>query len=105
MVKPITLKRTVTIKAIVTEDFKKYLSHEIDNSINELDSKLKVVENQGKQLIDSLVKGGNTEQVNNVKQQIQLEKQQQDQAKGDLLKRKEDVSKLEMGSVLKAKLK
>ena len=98
MAKPITLKRTVTIKAIVTDDFKKYLGHEIDNSIGELDKKLKVVEDQGKKLIESLQSSGSKDQIASVQQQIQLESQQQEQAKSDLEKRKADVSKLNLDS-------
>jgi hypothetical protein len=98
MSKPITLKRTVTIKAIVTEDFKKYLSHELNQSIKELEDKLQAVEDQGKQLISSLNKSGNDQQRDTIEQQIQLERQQQEQAKSDLEKRKEEVKVLELDS-------
>jgi len=98
MTKPITLKRTVTIKAIVTEDFKKYLIHEIDNSVKELTNKFKIVEEQGKKLVESLTTAGHAEQIAAVNQQIELERQQQAQAASDLEKRKSEVSSLKLDS-------
>lgn len=94
----ITLKRTVTIKAIVTEDFKKYLIHELNNSVNSLDEKLKQMEIQGKQLIDTLTQQNATEQINSIKQQMSLERQQQQSAKDELTKRIEEAKNLPLES-------
>lgn len=94
----LTLKRTVTIKAIVTEDFKKYLTHELNNSINTLDQKLKQMEIQGKQLIDSLTKQNAGEQIASIKQQMELERQQQKTAKNELQKRIDEAKNLPLES-------
>lgn len=93
-----SLKRTVTIKAIVTEDFKKYLKHELTNSIKGMDHKLQQMEIQGKQLIDSLTKQSANEQVNSIKQQMELERQQHKQAKSDLTRRITESENLELNS-------
>ncbi len=98
MSKPITLKRTVTIKAIVTDSFQKYLRHEIDSSVAELENKLKIVEDQGKLLMESLMKSGSADQISAITQQIQMERQQQEMAKADLQKRKEEIAQLKMDS-------
>lgn len=92
------LKRTVTIKAIVTEDFKKYLKHELTVSISNMDKKLQQMEIQGKQLVDSLTQQSAMEQVNSIKQQLELERQQHKQAKAELTQRITESNSLELGS-------
>lgn len=98
-VKSVTLKRTVTIKAIVTEDFKKYLTFELQNSVKTLDEKLQQMEIQGKQLIEMLTKQGAVEQTSSIKQQMELERLQQKNAKDELLKRVEEAEKLALDSL------
>lgn len=99
MVKTITLKRTVTIKAIVTEDFKKYLEHELDKAMKDLEKKISDVDAQGSQLISSLRAEGGTEQVSSIEQQMKLEKQQQKNVIDDLIRRKEESRNLELDSL------
>ena len=64
--KSVTLKRTVTIKAIVTEDFKKYLVFELQNAIKNLDQKMSLVDTQGKKLIETLKDKGAQDQINSI---------------------------------------
>lgn len=94
----VTLKRTVTIKAIVTEDFKRYLIHELNGAVRNLENKMQAVIEQGKKLIKTLQDQGSAEQVKNIKQQIELERQQQKSAVDDLKKRMEDAKNLPLGS-------
>jgi hypothetical protein len=96
--KSVTLKRTVTIKAIVTEDFKKYLVFELQNAIKNLDQKMSLVDTQGKKLIETLKDKGAQDQINSINQQINLEKQQKDAAVTDLNKRIEDAKNLALNS-------
>lgn len=98
MAKTITLKRTVTIKAIVTEDFKNYLSFELETAIKDLQNKIQEIENQGKTLMDSLKSEGSSEQIKSVEQQLKLEKQQQQNVIADLTKRIDEAKKLELNS-------
>jgi len=98
MAKTITLKRTVTIKAIVTEDFKNYLSFELETAIKDLQNKIKEIENQGNTLMASLQTEGSSEQIKSVEQQLKLEKQQQENVIADLTKRITEAKTLELNS-------
>ncbi len=98
MSKSVTLKRTVTIKAIVTEDFKKYLTYELETSIKDLQKKMSDIEVQAKGLIDSLGKDSSPEQSKMISQQLQVEKQQQESTVADLKKRIEDAKNLKLDS-------
>jgi hypothetical protein len=96
--KAVTLKRTVTIKAIVTEDFKKYLTYELQNSIKTLEDKLQQMEIQGKQLIEMLTKQGALDQVGSIRQQMEMERVQQKSAKDELTKRMDEAKNLPLDS-------
>ncbi|HAR62840.1 MAG: hypothetical protein DKM50_07000 [Candidatus Margulisiibacteriota bacterium] len=96
--KSVTLKRTVTIKAIVTEDFRKYLVYELQNSIKSLDEKLQQMEIQGKQLVEMMTKQGALDQISSIKQQIELERVQQKSAKDELTKRVDEAQSLPIDS-------
>ncbi|MFA5928223.1 MAG: YlqD family protein [Candidatus Margulisiibacteriota bacterium] len=96
--KSVTLKRTVTIKAIVTEEFKKYLKQELNQAISDLDAKLNEVLKQGSLLVEQLKAQGQDEQVNVIQQQMDLDRQQQGTAKSDLEKRIQDAELLALGS-------
>jgi hypothetical protein len=96
----LTLQRTVTIKVIVTEEFKKYLSSELERAIKNLDTQVNRMEEQGKRLIENLKKQGEktAKQVSAIVQQINLDKQQEVLAKNDLLRKIEEAKQLKVGS-------
>ena len=96
----VTLQRTVTIKVIVTEDFKKYLTAELERAIKNLDNQVANLETQGKALIENLKKQGDKtqKQVSAIAQQINLDKQQESLAKDDLKKKIEQAKALKLGS-------
>jgi hypothetical protein len=100
MAEALTLQRTVTIKVIVTEEFKKYLTAELDRAIKNLDNQVLTMETQGKKLIESLKKQGEktVKQVSAIVQQINLDKQQESLAKADLLKKVEEAKNLKLGA-------
>ncbi len=98
MSKSVTLKRTVTIKAIVTEDFKKYLTYELETSIKDLQKKMSDVEKQAKDLVSSLEQTGASDQVKMINQQLQIEQQQQANTISDLQKRILDAKNLQLDS-------
>ncbi|MBU0580805.1 MAG: YlqD family protein [Candidatus Margulisbacteria bacterium] len=97
---PVRLKRTVTIKVIVTEEFKKYLISELERAVKNLDSQLDQMEGQGKKLIDTLKKQGEKtkKQVSAISQQINLDRQQEKLAKSDLEKKIKDAQLLPLNS-------
>jgi hypothetical protein len=96
----VTLKRTVTIKVIVTEEFKKYLVSELERAIKNLDAQLNQMEDQGKKLIETLKKQGEKtkKQVVAISQQINLDRQQERLAKADLEKKVKDAQLLPLNS-------
>ncbi|MDD5455545.1 MAG: YlqD family protein [Candidatus Margulisbacteria bacterium] len=98
MVKTVTLKRTVTIKAIVTEDFKNYLSFELETAIKDLQNKIQEIDKQGQLLIESLKKEGASEQTKSIEQQLKLEKQQQLSVINDLKNRIAEAKNLQLES-------
>jgi hypothetical protein len=96
MVKSVTLKRTITIKAIVTDDFKKYLTYELETSINDIKQKTVDVIKQAKELVASLEQsGGSQDQIQMIQQQLQIEKKQQENTINDLKKRIVDANNLQ----------
>lgn len=96
----VTLQRTVTIKVIVTEDFKKYLTAELERAIKNLDNQVANLEIQGKTLIENLKKQGEKtqKQVSAIAQQINLDKQQESLAKEDLKKKIDQAKALKIGA-------
>lgn len=98
MSKSITLKRTVTIKAIVTEDFKKYLTYELETSIKDLQKKMLDIEKQAQDLMSSLDQNGASDQSKMISQQLQIERQQQENTINDLKKRIDDAKNLQLDS-------
>jgi len=96
--KSVTLKRTVTIKAIVTDDFKTYLKQELQQAIQDLDNKLNEVVAQGNKLVEQLQAQGQEDQIKVIQQQMELDKQQQTAAKADLEKKINDASLLALDS-------
>jgi hypothetical protein len=96
----LTLQRTVTIKVIVTEEFKEYLVSELERAIKNLDSQVSTMEDQGKKLIESLKKQGEKtkKQISAIVQQINLDKQQETLAKEDLKKKIAEAKALQTGS-------
>jgi len=94
----VTLKRTVTIKAVVTEDFRRYLVHELNGAIRNLENKVQAVVDQGKNLLKTMQDQGLKDQARNIKQQVEMERQQAKAAIEDLKKRIEDAKNLPLGS-------
>jgi uncharacterized membrane protein YgaE (UPF0421/DUF939 family) len=96
----IQLKRTVTIKVIVTEEFKKYLVSELERAIKNLDNQLGQMENQGKKLVTTLKKQGDKakKQISAITSQINLDRQQEKLAKSDLEKKIKDAQLLPLNS-------
>lgn len=96
----IQLQRTVTIKVIVTEEFKNYLVAELERTMKNLDLQVQRMEEQGKKLIENLKKQGEKtkQQISTIVQQINLDKQQQTIAKADLSKKSEEAKGLKIGA-------
>ena len=96
----LALQRNVTIKVIVTEEFKKYLVAELERAIKNMDGQLGNMETQGKRLVENLKKQGEktVKQISSIVQQINLDKQQASLAKADLDKKIAEAKALKIGS-------
>lgn len=95
------LQKTVTIKVIVTEDFKKYLQAELQNAIKKMDLQMQRMEEQGKKLVANLKKQGEEKtkkQISAIVQQLNMDKQQQSIARADLEKKIEEANNLKVDS-------
>lgn len=94
----LTLKRVVTIKVIVTEQFKKYLGAEVERAIRNLDLQAQQMEFQAKRYLQDLEDKGMVQEAGNFKNQLSLEKQRQDAVKSGLTKKIEEANNLALGS-------
>jgi esterase/lipase len=96
----LTLKRTVTIKAIVTEDYKKYLAYEIQQSMNSAQGQVKAIEMGAQRQLDELSSQSGTEQqVQVVSQKLQHEQAQFQHTMMELNRRMNHVKTLELGQM------
>ena len=96
----LSLQRNITIKVVVTEDFKKYLVSELERSIKNMETQLSTMETQGKRLVENLKKQGEktVKQVSAIVQQINMDKQQAILAKADLEKKIAEAKDLKLGA-------
>ncbi|MBT5953282.1 hypothetical protein HOG98_01040 [bacterium] len=96
--KPVTLKRSVAIKAIVTEKFKEYMRFEVQNAITtsskRIDELQKKMQEIGRQLADK----GDGNKLLPSYQQIETEIYQLESSVADLKKREASIVDLKMGS-------
>jgi hypothetical protein len=101
----ISLKRQVSIKAIVTETFKQNVTAEIQQALQQLDLNLQQLEFQGKRAMADLEKKGITPagpqqvaQMDGLRSSIDQERERLTGAKNEMLQRLNLVSQLEMDS-------
>lgn len=94
----LTLKRIVTIKVIVTEQFKQYLVSELERAIRNLQIQMQQVELYANQYIADLDTKNMAQQSGAFKQQLAMEKQRQDLAVQELQKRIEEAKRLPLDS-------
>jgi hypothetical protein len=95
-VEKIEIKRKIIVKAIVTEDFKKGLINELQDGINKLEAELKFIDQRAKKALTELTLKGSP-QVAVVKEQIEYEKMQREEAKEKMTEQIKFISTLELG--------
>lgn len=95
----ISIKRQVTVKAIVTETFKANAGTEIQQQLQQLDGNMQQLEFQAKRAVTDLEKQNPAPgQLDNLKFQIDEERQRLLMAKNELLQRMNVISQLELNS-------
>jgi len=92
----ITLKRNVTLKAIVTEDFKKYLIFEMEEEVSRIESRLKAFDHEFAEYKKQMK--GQSEQLAQVKQQSEVEITRFNEQVKQLKGRISEVKKLDLGT-------
>ncbi len=95
----ISLRRQVTIVAIVTENFRKQAAAELQTALQQADMESQQLEFQGKRALTDLEKrGASAADLDNVKGQIEEQRTRIRATKGDLMGKLDLISKLEANS-------
>lgn len=105
MAESLSLRRQVVIKAIVTDNFKQQASAELQAALQNLDMNLQQLEFQGKRAIADLEKKSISPagpmvqaQIDQLKGQIEAERNQLMAAKNDMLQKLNMIGQLEINS-------
>lgn len=91
------VRRAVTLTAIVTEQFKKELSEEIQATLDQLTMQEQQINLQAQRYVTELAKT-NLEQAGAVRRQLEAERQRIEQGKSELRKRLGEIHTLELDS-------
>ncbi|MFN8671150.1 MAG: YlqD family protein [Candidatus Sericytochromatia bacterium] len=96
----ISVKRQVLVQAIVTEVFKTNAANEIQQNLQQMDSNLQQLEFQGKRALADLEKQkASPAELENVKGQIEAERQRLNAGKQELLQKLNMIGQLELGTL------
>jgi hypothetical protein len=92
----VTVMRTITVKQVVTEDFKKKGAADVQEALKKVEFDLENFDKQTKKTITELTLKGHP-QINQVKQQVEIEREKLKNYKQQLLDRIKLISKLNIG--------
>lgn len=93
----LTIKRPVIVKVRVTEDFKKKMAIEIQETIKKMDSELQQLDFQVKRIVAELEKK-NPAGITAARQHVENEKNKRVQAKAKLTEQLKNIGKMAIGS-------
>ena len=103
----ITIKRSITIRAVVTPSWKEEAEREISSAIATSDEQLSQLEKEGQQVVDGLrTQSANPldpriqEQVAQVQQQVAAKRSELEEQKRNLLQQQAQVRELEMEQIV-----
>ena len=106
-VSTISIKRSITIRAVVTPSWKEEAEKEISAAISTSDQQLAQLEQEGQQVVDGLrTQTSNPldprvqEQVAQVQQQVAAKRAELEEQKRNLLKQQSQVRELEMEQIV-----
>lgn len=95
----ISLRRQVTIVAIVTEQFRQQASAELQAGLQQMDMEAQQLEFQGKRaLTDFEKRGASAAELDNVKEQIEEQRNRIKAQKAELLAKLDMIGKLDIGA-------
>ena len=106
-VSTVSIKRSITIRAVVTPSWKEEAEKEISSAISTSDQQLAQLEQEGQQVVDGLrTQTSNPldprvqEQVAQVQQQVAAKRAELEEQKRNLLKQQSQVRELEMEQIV-----
>lgn len=91
----ITVMRSISVKQVVTENFKKKAALEIQEALKKVESDLESFDKQTKKTITELTLKGHP-QINQIKQQVETEKGKLNSYKQQLLEQLKVISKFNL---------
>ena len=103
----LSIKRSITIRAIVTTGWKEEAEREISNAISTTDQQLAQLELDGQQVVDDVRRQSANpldprvqDQVSQVQQQVAAKRAELEEQKRSLLQQQHQIRELEMGQIV-----
>ena len=103
----LTIKRTITVRAVVTPRWKEDAERELSNAIANVDAQLSPLEQEGQQLVDEIRRQSANpldprvqEQVASVQQQVAAKRAELEEQKRQMLEQQRQVRELEMEQIV-----
>ncbi len=103
----LTIKRTITVRAVVTPRWKEDAERELSNAISNLDQQLAQLEQEGQRVIEEIRRQSANpldprvqEQVGSVQQQVGAKRAEFEEQKRQVLEQQRQVRELEMNQVV-----
>lgn len=103
----LTIKRTITVRAVVTPRWKEDAERELSNALAGSDTQLAQLEQEGQQLIDEIRRQSLNpldprvqEQVASVQQQVAAKRAELEEQKRQILEQQRQVRELEMEQIV-----
>jgi len=103
----LSIKRTITVRAVVTPRWKEEAERELSNAISNFDAQLAQLEQEGQQVIDQIRRQSANpldprvqEQVGSVQQQVAAKRAELEEQKRQVLEQQRQVRELEMEAIV-----
>jgi len=107
MADSLTIKRTITVRAVVTPRWKEDAERELSNAVSNLDQQLAQLEQEGQRVIDEIRRQSANpldprvqEQVGSVQQQVGSKRSEFEEQKRQVLEQQRQVRELEMDQIV-----
>ena len=104
---PISIKRSIAIKAVVTPTWKEDAEKELSKAISNIDQQLSQLEQEGQQIVNNIRSQSINpldprvqEQVSQVQQQVAAKRNEIEEQKRNLLKQQSQVRELKMDEIV-----
>ena len=96
----LTIKRSITVRAVVTPRWKEDAERELSNAIANVDGQLSQLEQEGQQLIDEIRRQSANPLDPRVQEQVASKRAELDEQKRQMLEQQRQVRELEMEQIV-----